>query len=738
MRLSTYMTTLAFSASALAVSAAAAFAQTQLPGIVVDRPQERTVSGATLERQPVTAINPQVDAPPPRRAQPTVRAPSGPAGGAAPAIDSVAPSGGDVTPRGGDGGDIPTQAGFAIETIGTAVAVVTASDLRDRQIRYTADALRSLPGVQVNGQGGPGTLTQVRIRGAEGRHTRVIIDGVELNTTKDGEFDFSNLLSDDIARIEVIRGPMSGLYGSGALGGVINIVTRRPQGPLSLMLRSEIGSFGTRELAVRLEGGNEQAYVSVGGQLRSVRGFNISPVGNEADGSRLGSFQFKAGAVFAPNARLDVVLRLTEKRAQYDDFGSGAGLPFQTAIDADFSTRTHSVLGGVTLAWDSLNGKLTQEIKFGHTSQTDNNRFLPFSGFFAGVLNTSRDDSRRSTLGYAATYRLDTPTLPGRHALTGRIEGEREAYKPFSDYGSLGFDGDGIERTRDRLSYAGEFRSSFANGLSTTLGLRHDDNNSFRDFTTWRAALAWNIGTTGLRPHASLGTGVKLPGMLDQFGLATNFFIPNAGLRPETSFGYDAGLAWTTLGGRLVLDATYFNATLEDRIRAIYGFDPTTFATTFMPVNVVGQSTRRGVELSARYQLLPTLALGAAYSYTDARDPQGLRDVRKAPHTGRVDLTSTFAGGRGSTTLAAIYNGTRPDLGFTDTFPFFARTTLDAAWLVTAAASYKLTDSVELYGRVENAFNARYQEAFGYQTGGVAAYAGVRVTFDDIAGVKKK
>ncbi|MFM2421504.1 MAG: hypothetical protein RL291_34, partial [Pseudomonadota bacterium] len=400
-RLQTYATT-ATSLVALVIAAAPAFAQTQLPGIIVERP----VSGATLERQPVST--PVETAPAPRRERQSTR------------------------PTPNVATDVAPAPGIALETIGSSVSVVTASQLRDQQIRHTADALRALPGVSVAGQGGPGSLTQVRIRGQEGRHTRVLVDGIELNPSKDGDFDFSNLIADDIERIEVIRGPMSGLYGSGALGGVINIVTRRPTGPLALIARTELGSFGKRDLALRLEGGNEKGHVSIGGQFRRIDGFNVSPFGDERDGTRIGSFNLKAGAAFAPNARLDLVLRLSEKRVAFDDFaGFAPGFAYVVANDAGNITRTHSLLAGATLAWDSLGGKLSQEIKLGHTTQKDENRFFAFTGFAAGQQNVSRDDSARTNIAYSATYRLGAPSLWGKHAITGRVEGEREGYRPF-------------------------------------------------------------------------------------------------------------------------------------------------------------------------------------------------------------------------------------------------------------------------------------------------------------------
>lgn len=129
--------------------------------------------------------------------------------------------------------------GVPLEQIGAAVSVVTRKDLDQRQIRYVADALRGLPGVEVSSPNGPGGLTQVRLRGVESNHTLVLIDGIEANNPTDGEFDFSNLDASDVERIEVIRGPMSGIYGSSAVGGVINIVTRGGRGPLTFSARTE-------------------------------------------------------------------------------------------------------------------------------------------------------------------------------------------------------------------------------------------------------------------------------------------------------------------------------------------------------------------------------------------------------------------------------------------------------------------------------------------------------------------
>src|SRR5262249_49937873 len=149
----------------------------------------------------------------------------------------------------------------------------------------------------------------------------VLIDGVEPNNTTDGEFDFSNLTAEDIERIEVIRGPMSALYGSSAVGGVINITTRRGQGPLTLTIKSEIGSLGTSDASARLAAGNQWGHFALGAHWRNTDGFNISPFGSEADGARLTSFNFAGGVKIMEGMGLEVTLRQTDKRADRDGFG---------------------------------------------------------------------------------------------------------------------------------------------------------------------------------------------------------------------------------------------------------------------------------------------------------------------------------------------------------------------------------------------------------------------------------
>ena len=228
---------------------------------------------------------------------------------------------------------VESVAGIPLDRVGSAVSVVTAKDLERQQVRSSHEALRSLPGVSVSQSGGPGNLTSVRIRGAESRHTLVVIDGVEVNSATDGTFDFSNLSAADIERIEVLRGPQSALYGSGAVGGVVSITTKSGRGPLSLVLTNEVGTQRSTATTARLSGGTDTDWGSLIVHRRDTDGFNISVAGNEADGSTVNSFAFRGGLALSSNFKIETTLREHNTRAQFDD-GSGLFKGFSVPADA--------------------------------------------------------------------------------------------------------------------------------------------------------------------------------------------------------------------------------------------------------------------------------------------------------------------------------------------------------------------------------------------------------------------
>lgn len=676
---------------------------TQLPGIIVEG---ATLGRVPAPRTPVVEVRETAPAPVVATLPPGIATPAQlPLGSVAPGAGSAA--GPDIAPGSGR----ETATGVPLSEIGSAVSVVTGEELRARQIRHAADALRSLPGVTVTQTSSPASVTEVRIRGAESNHTLVMIDGVVANDPTNGAFDFSDLSTADIDRIEVIRGAQSVIYGSGAIGGAINIVTRSGRGPARVTVSTEGGSFGTRDLALGLSGGSATAWGSLSYHARAADGFNIAPAGRERDASSLETFAFRGGVQVTPGLVLDGSLRHTRKSGDRDGFGGPPGA-LATAVDDPSTFTSNVLLGSLRARWDMANGWLTHELKTTYSAARSTDTDLAFPAFpFRSIY-----ESEARTYSYLSTLRLPGEPSLLRHSLTGVVEWSEESFTPLGDFT------DGLKRSRDRMAFAAEWRGSIANQLHLVAGARRDDTSAFGDFDTWRTSASWVMGASGLRPHASAGTGFKAPTFFEQFGSIPAFFIPNPNLTPEETLGWDAGIEWTTWRGRLVLDATYFSADLTNKIAR----NPAGFAPTL--VNLPGTSTREGIELSARLKVAAGITLGGAYTYLDARNPDGAREIRRPPHAGRADLDAQFLDGRGRFNLAAIYNGRMDDIAFR--LPAFTVETvaLDAQWRLTAAIAYKLTPQIEVFGRVENLLDQRIQEVYGFNQPGIAAYTGMRIS----------
>ncbi len=605
--------------------------------------------------------------------------------------------------------------GVASDKLGSSVSVVTAAQLKERQIRHAADALRSLPGVNVSSQGGPLNLTVVRIRGAESNQTLVLIDGVEVNPVGDGIFDFSNLLADDIAQIEVIRGPQSGLYSSGAIGGVINIVTNGGKGPLTFRARGEGGSFGSANGTASVSGGTDRAHGSLVVSGLKTNGFNISPEGPEEDGGDFSAVSFRGGLLVFDNLKIDTSLRRSTRDGDRDDFSGINSAGFLTASD-DLSTFSTTLsVGRIAATLDTFSdGRWTQQI-YAQGSETDTSD-LSLGLFDPPDGTRSQNISAMSEYGYLSTYRLDDASgMPIRHFLTAMAVHRNESF----DQPLLSRD-----FARDRDSLAGEIRGEYFDAVSLVGNIRHDANEDFEDFTTWRTTASVRPWSSPFRLHASYGTGVKYPSFAEQFGDFPNF-IANPSLQPEEAEGWDAGVETTLWNGNAIFDVTYFDTVLTNEIDTDFLFEDGELFST--PFNRSGTSSRNGIEFQARALLAAGLTAGLSYTYLNAQEGDGSQEIRRPRHSGRLDLNYAFDNDRANLNLAAIYNGDMDDLAFS--FTETVVTTLENYWLVNAAASYKLSPGVEVYGRVENALNEDYQEIYGYETAGIAAYAGVRFTY---------
>ena len=613
------------------------------------------------------------------------------------------------------------SAGVAVDRMGGAYTVITAQDFEDRQVRVVSDVLRDAPGVAVSRNGAVGNQTQVRLRGTEGNHVLTLIDGIKASDPFFGEFDFATLLADDVARVEVLRGQQSALYGSDAIGGVINYITPTGQSAPGTRVRIEGGSMGTHGGSARIGGlSNGLDYVLSGG-LQSTDGFVVAPGGRRSIGSDLGSLAAKLSYEVARNLRLRTVARYTSTEA--DTNGQSFSPPGYATDSPGSSTKAISSYGFLGADYDLMEGRWTHSLSVqGVDARRDNTTASARSG---------GDRGSRLKTSYSTAFRVDDGELV--HRLTAAYDHERETFQNTAAPSAFG--ADTTRRSVTTRGLVGQYGLTLASRAGFDLAVRHDQNDLFRDATTYRAQAYWRL-SDAVRFRAAAGSGIKTPSQTELFGYnASAFpFVGNRDLKPERSQGWEVGSDLRPGGGRLLIGATWFDTVLTDEIYTDFGAATALCARTGAPKpascstarNRASRSTQKGFELSAQAPLSDALSLQAAFTRLDARE-NGVREIRRPPTIASANLVWRPPGGRGSATLTARYNGEMTDSDFS-AFP--ARTvTLKAFTLVNLAGAWKLTEQVETFGRIENLADRAYREVYGFNAAGRAAYAGLRVRF---------
>ncbi len=595
--------------------------------------------------------------------------------------------------------------------VGSSVTVITGEEMQERQIRVVADALRDVPGVSVSRTGPRGGFTQVRIRGNEGNHTKVFIDGVEVNDPSgDVEFDFAHLLATDIDRVEIIRGPQSALWGSDAIGGVINVITKRGKSGMRASAYLEAGSFDTYSGNAALRGAGKNYRYSVSGSFLKTQGVNMSRFGSEKDGYENTTLNISGAVDATDSLELSANGMYINNQVQSDPQDFTFGGPFEGLfVDGDqerkgdqFYGRAQGKLKLFGGQWEHILGGNYTDTSFKNT--TDQNF-------------TSANTGTKSRLDYQSNVFFSTPESAMDHTVTLYAEYTHETFTNES----AAFPIANQKQSNDSASIAGEYLLALDQRYFLTGSLRHDDNDLFKNSTTYRITAAYQPPETGTRVHSSFGTGVKNPGFFDLFGFFPGFFVGNPNLNPESSIGGDIGIEQKFFRGRLVMDVTYFRSVLTDEIVP----DPT-FTTV---INQTGESTRQGLEVSATAAITKSLNLIAAYTYTDAKDPDGRDEVRRPKHIASLVLNYLLPSRKGNVNLNIQYNGPMEDNEFSFSTPR-DRVNLPSFTLVTLASAYNINKSVQLFGRIENLLNQDYEEVWSAQSPGIGVFAGVRLSTD--------
>ena len=594
------------------------------------------------------------------------------------------------------------------DQVGTDVTVITADDIARKQERTLPEVLQDVPGLNVVQTGGPGGNTSLFMRGTNANHTKVLVDGIDVSdpSSSDGAFDFSQILASDIDRVEVLRGPQSGLYGSEAIGGVINIITKKGSGPPKLTGSVEGGSFGTFNQTAGISGSQARFnYDASFAHYRStdtqVTPTNLLPPGvplnNDSYDNK--TYATKFGANLTDNFDVGVTARYVDTKllATSDDpFGAGPE-PIQTDSDSNelFTRGTaHLVL---------------------------------FDGLFDQTAGLAYTNYRRRTLDPNANalsggndpdyFRGDRTKLDWQgkvHDMTGQVvtlgaEHERDTID------------DSSPATGSVSTNAGfvQLHSNFGPRFSNTLSGRYDSNSQFGGKATYRVAPAFAVPETGTIFRGSVGTGYKAP-TLDQLydSLPAFNFFANPNLQPETSLGWDIGAEQTFLDKKIDVGATYFHNDIKNLID---------FNDTFTTLVNIGEATTYGVESFASYKPIDVLTLRVDYTYTMAKNDVTDAELTRRPKHKASTSATWQATDRLSATGTVLYTGSWIDVSRSGLQTGLASTPYT---LVSVSGNYDLGHGVTAFARVDNLLDRKYQDPIGFQHQGLGVFGGVRVALD--------
>ncbi len=592
--------------------------------------------------------------------------------------------------------------GVARGVLGASVSILAPDDLEARQTRVVSDVLRDVPGVAVSRSGAVGGPTQVRIRGAEGNHVLVLVDGVKASDPFYDEFDFATLIADDIARVEVLRGQQSSLYGSDAIAGVISYSTLSGREAQGLSARFEGGSFNSLDASARYGGvAGIMDYAVSGGWQRSD-GYRVARVGDRDIGSESRVVSGKFNFEISDALRIRTMLRANRTEADVTDEDYDTGTAEFGAVDGVGHFTNKTFIGSVRAEHTAMDGHWLNEVSVQRVAARRDgvNAFGP-----TGDKGARTRVSGQSTLRFGDAAGLE-------HLLTLAIDHENAksentaSSSPNQDINNLGLVVEYNLQANDRLGLGAAFR--------------RDDNNRFDDATTWRLQGSY-LFDSRTRLHAAAGSGVKNPSLTELFGFYMNEFVGNPDLKPEKSRGWEAGVDQELLGGDVLVGATYFRSKLENEIYTVYGGPPDYIAA---PANSAALSTQRGVEVTVEGRVSEAWHVAAAWTHLDAKEG-GTEEIRRPPSIGSLNIGWTSPTRTFGANLTVRYNGSMTDSNFYDVGP--SPVPMDAYTLVNLAFDWRFSGSVQFYGRVENALDQDYEEIYTYRAPGRAVYAGVRL-----------
>lgn len=585
------------------------------------------------------------------------------------------------------------------EQLGASVSVVNGQDFQTYHYPTVDEALRGVPGVEIRRSGAYGKTTSVTIRGANANQVQVLVDGVRVKSPTLGQVDLSDLSPDLIERIEIIRGAQSTLYGADAIGGVVNIITRKGKGgPFQASVQQEVGNYDTLASRVTVTGAYKFLnYALSASHFESNGQFQNDETDTNALSARI-------GLTLPLDSSIDFIVRYNKNDIGVPVKGVFPGpQPINPIINRNARSQSETViysLEGKTrpVEWWESRARLSRyENSAGFQDPVDPGVTFDFPTF--SQVNVERREAEWVNSFFIGKWSTSSVGLEHR-----REEGENKGtFKAAADTESVFF----------------EQQLRFFDRLFITGGFRVEDNNAFGTTTTQRGSLAFLIKETGTRLRGSVGTGFRAPTFNDLF--FPGFGNPN--LQPEDSLAYDFGVDQKLWSNRIRLGLTYFQTNFKNLITCCMPIPTAPFGGPFN----VGRARSAGIEFTSEVDVLPNLVASLNYTYTDSENLATDRPLPREPrHRWNIGLTweplarlSLFSQvhvvSEQFEAFGEVYNSghTRVDIG--GTWRLLERT----GWL----------QKLELTARIQNLLNEGYAEVRGFPALGINALVGLRASF---------
>ena len=584
-----------------------------------------------------------------------------------------------------------------------SVTIIDSAEIERLDDPLAYHFLRLVPSASVSASGPAGSLTDVRIRGAEANHTLLFIDGIRANDPASGDQPRFDLLNADIAsRIEVVRGPQSALWGSEAIGGVV-AVNGTPDKASRYAAGAEGGSFGFERANGSIASVTDTTTLAAAVGFQRATGIDSFNGRGDKDGYRNLSGRVRATWNVGPSIQLGAAGFAISAYDEFDGFDPNTFLHADT-LD---NTRNRMAAGRLWAQFGSETSSWSGRIGLSDLASSNRN--------YLDRTFENKTSGARRTADAQVEHRFATG--PVANTIILAADAERETFHARDAIYGGATDQD---RTRNHDSLTAEWRAE-AKSFAGDLAVRHDFFSRFKDATTIRTSLLARIGG-GFSVAGSYSEGIAQPTFFDLYGFFPRSFVGNPSLKPESSRGFEVSGRYRK--GRISAALTYYRQRLHDEI--VDTFDFSTFLSS--AVNSNGTSHRSGTEAELGWRLSKALRLSANYAFLHATQPNDVtsgqvREVRRPRHSGSVELDGSA--GKISYGGSVAYVGDRTDNNF-DVFP--AQTVvLRSYWLANARLACRVGPGVELFVRGANLLNEHYEDVFGYRTEPRAGYVGIRL-----------